>query len=326
LSSRLFDSTRDVHHCVHNDKRNWTSLLTVDDGQYEPGAFARQCAERGLPYRSLLKREMDAADPEEVERAVDMFQPWAVLNAAGMSNPDIAQTDAAYAQRALVDAQATLAHACARRAIPLVTFSSDQVFGGEDRRSKKPYVESDPTSPLSVFGRLQAEAEQRVLASHSQALVVRTGAHFSPYGEHDPLTKGLTAFVRGEVFAAASDMIVTATYVVDLVNDVLDLLTDGETGLWHHAHPQALTWAELYQEAARIVGIDAARLEAKPLAKLGLPAPRPHFCALSSERGVLSPPLDQALGRYCADGQAGWAALVPEERRCREAPVPKRIG
>jgi dTDP-4-dehydrorhamnose reductase len=50
----------------------------------------------------------------------------------------------------------------------------------------------------------------------------------------------------------ANDVVISPTYVPDLVHASLDLLIDGEKGLWHLANNGALTWADLARETARV--------------------------------------------------------------------------
>jgi dTDP-4-dehydrorhamnose reductase len=190
---------------------------------------------------------------------------------------------------------AILAAACARHGIHLTTFSSDLVFDG---RQDAPYVESSAPSPLNVYGRSKMEAEQRVLDKHPGALVVRTSAFFGPWDKHNFVTLALQAFERGDGFTAANDMVVSPTYVPDLVHACLDLAIDGEAGIWHLANAGGVSWAELALKAAQAAGIDASRLEAKPAAACGFAAARPVYTAMSSERGILLPSLDNALSRY----------------------------
>ena len=97
------------------------------------------------------------------------------------------------------------------------------------------------------------------------------------------------------------------TYLPDLVDACLDLLVDGEAGVWHLTNAGALSWAELAARACDAAGIDAAGLRAVPREELGLLAPRPAFSALHSERAVLLPTLDDALARYA---QARTHAMV----------------
>ena len=102
----------------------------------------------------------------------------------------------------------------------------------------------------------------------------------------------------GRTYTAISDIVVSPTYVPDLVEGMLDLLIDGESGVWHLANGGAVTWEELARRAAHTVGVSTANLRAVPVEELGLAAPRPRYTALESVRGTLLSPLDDALQRY----------------------------
>ncbi len=255
-------------------------------------AFERIARERGLACKLVARRQLDIADADAVHRALDAHQPWAVINAAGYVNVDAAQGEPDRCFRENVHGPVALARACRSAGIPLVTFSSDLVFNG---RSDRAYVETDAPDPLGVYGRSKAEAERRVLATHDRSLVVRAAAFFGPWDEANFVVHALRRLLAGQPLRAASDLIVSPTYVPDLVHATLDLLTDGEHGIWHVANPGALSWADLARAAATRHGLDATLVEDCGCASLQLPAPRPAFSALASARGQLLRPLDQAL-------------------------------
>jgi dTDP-4-dehydrorhamnose reductase len=258
-------------------------------------AFARICRKRNLAYRLLSRHDMDITDPASVERALAEHRPWAVVNTAGYVRVDDAEGDAERCLRENTIGAAVLAAACAQRGIHLTTFSSDLVFDGNLER---PYVEADPTAPLNVYGRSKADAEQRVLDKHPGALVVRTSAFFGPWDKHNFVTLALQALERGETFRAASDLVVSPTYVPDLVHACLDLAIDGEAGIWHLANVGETSWADLARKAAQAAGITSGRVEGVPASELGFTAARPRQVALRSERGLLLPALDNAIARY----------------------------
>jgi dTDP-4-dehydrorhamnose reductase len=258
-------------------------------------AFARICEKRNVAYRLLSRQDMDIADPESVERALQKHQPWAVINTSGYVRVDDAECDAERCFRENAAGPAILAAACARHGIHLTTFSSDLVFDG---MRQEPYVESDRVTPLNVYGRSKAEAETRVLDANANALVVRTSSFFGPWDRHNFVTLALDALQRGEPFVAASDMTVSPTYVPDLVHTCLDLAIDRECGIWHLTNGHAVTWADLAVKAADRAGVDASRLEAVPTSACNYVAARPRYSALYSERAILLPSLDNAIDRY----------------------------
>jgi dTDP-4-dehydrorhamnose reductase len=258
-------------------------------------AFARICQKRNLSYRLLSRRDMDIADPASVEQALQLYRPWAVINTSGYVRVDQAERDAERCFRENTLGPAVLADACARHGVHLTTFSSDLVFDGE---RDTPYVENDTVCPINVYGRSKAEAEQHVLDKHPEALVVRTSSFFGPWDDFNFVTLTLGALERGEPFTAASDLTVSPTYVPDLVHTCLDLAIDRESGIWHLTNGHAVTWAELALKAAERAGVDASRLEAQPGSACNFIAPRPRYTALQSQRAILLPTLDDALGRY----------------------------
>lgn len=93
-----------------------------------------------------------------------------------------------------------------------------------------PYVETDAVGPVCEYGRSKAEAEVGVLAAHPDAFVVRTAAFFGDWDEHNFVTRALQSFATGKPYTAISDVVVSPTYVPDLVDAMLDLLIDGEHG------------------------------------------------------------------------------------------------
>lgn len=116
------------------------------------------------------------------------------------------------------------------RGVPLLTFSSALVFDG---RKRQPYLESDAVAPLNTYGRSKAEAETEVLLAHTKALAIRTCAFFGPWDDFNFATPALRTPISGHPFVAVDDTFVSPTYIPDLVHICLDLLIEGEQGVWH---------------------------------------------------------------------------------------------
>jgi dTDP-4-dehydrorhamnose reductase len=258
-------------------------------------AFARICEKRGLAYQLLSRKQLDIADQYSITAALDQFEPWAVINAAGYVRVDDAEVEPERCLRENTIGPECLARECAARKLRLVTFSSDLVFDG---LKQTPYIETDPTAPLNVYGRSKAEAEQRVLDKFSEALVIRTSAFFGPWDEFNFVHDVLKGLSKAGVFVAADDITVSPTYVPDLVNATLDLLIDGEHGIWHLANSGGATWAEFARVVAEKAGYDPRSIHGRPCRLLGLRATRPAFTAMSSARANLMSPLGESLDQY----------------------------
>ncbi|HEV2530999.1 family 1 glycosylhydrolase [Phenylobacterium sp.] len=258
-------------------------------------ALARACEWRGVDYRLTSRRELPLDDARAIERVLDETGAWGVINAAGWVRVDEAEAEPEKCRAANTEGAVRLAAACAARDLPFVGFSSDLVFDGAKRT---PYIESDATVPLNAYGASKAQAEREVLALGGRALMVRTAAFFSPYDPHNFAVRLVRALSNGLQFPAAADLVVSPTYVPDLVEAVLDLMLDGETGLRHLANDGAVSWAEFGRRVAAASGFDPDLVRPVPSPSFRWPAARPAYAALGSERGQVMPALDQAIARF----------------------------
>ena len=329
--------SRDIRHqfepvwCAHPEpvRRRWAPapraarplMITGATGTLGR-ALARACEHRGLPYVLTCRRELCIETPEAVEEAIDAFQPWAVINAAGFVRVDAAETEYEACLAANSVGVANLARTCAMAGLPMVGFSSDLVFDGLKQSA---YVERDAPSPLSIYGQSKALAEEAILEACGRSLVIRTAAFFSPYDPHNFAQHVTAALARGEAFRAAGDGLVTPTYTPDLVDATLDLLIDGAEGVWHLANrSEGLSWADFARALARMAGLDERLVVEVPGAELGWIARRPARSALASERGQLMPPLEDAISRYVH--LAGVARVPPAVApRRKAARTPKEV-
>jgi dTDP-4-dehydrorhamnose reductase len=276
-------------------------ILVTGAGGTLATAVERLAVLRGLEVRALGRGELDIADAASVAAALAEERPWGVVNAAGYVRVDEAEHDRDRCFRENADGPAELARACRRLGIALVTFSSDLVFPGTGRR---PHVESDPTAPTTVCGASKTEAERRVGEILPQALIVRTSAFFGPWDRANILTRALAALREGREWTVPA-AIVSPTYVPDLVNAALDLLIDGERGLWHLGNVGAVSWLELVRSGAALAGIATERLAEEQV--------DPPYTVLGSERGLLLPSLDDALARYIAETAGHPARARPAD-------------
>jgi dTDP-4-dehydrorhamnose reductase len=274
-------------------------------------AFARSCEWRGLDYVLTDRRQMTLDDDLSIFAALDEHRPWAVINAAGYVRVDEAEGDPAACHEANTAGALRLACACASRDVPLLSFSSDLVFGGD---AERPLVESDRVRPLGVYGQSKADLEQGLASLPGRFLTVRTAAFFSPFDSHNFAAAVVDHLTRGVEFWCADDLTVSPTYVPDLVDTALDLLIDGETGLWHLANRGETTWAGFAVDVAHACGLDAAGIRGAPWRTLGWRARRPARTALASDRGALMPTLADAIDRFARmAGEAAPAQPDPGE-------------
>ncbi|HEX7822507.1 MAG TPA: SDR family oxidoreductase [Sphingobium sp.] len=260
-------------------------------------AFAGACHVRNIPYRLADRAALSLNDMVSIEKTLDKIRPWAVVNCAGWVRVDEAEAHPDACMAVNRDGSLRLAHACAAREIPLTIFSSDLVFDG---LSSDAYIEGRPVAPLSVYGRSKAEADTALLALGADILVIRTASFFSPFDRHNFASHVLASLRAGQNVRAAEDCVTSPTYVPDLVRTVLDLMIDGETGLWHLANQGAVSWAGFAIKLAKALKFSDATILPLPQAEMGWAAPRPAFAPLASKKCGLMPELDEAIRRFAS--------------------------
>lgn len=257
-------------------------------------AIAAECDHRDIAHVLTGRDRLDLGDPDGIERMLDSLEPWAVINAAGWVRVDEAETAEDDCLAANATGAAVLARACRDRALHTINFSSDLVFAGRDQ----PYAEGDTPAPLNAYGRSKVAMEEQIAGFAGKHLVVRTAAFFSPFDPHNFAVHLLAALAAGQRFRAARDCAVSPTFVPDLCRAVLDLLIDGETGIWHLTNEETVDWASFALRLAERCGQTSKAIDPVSACELGWRARRPTRAGLVSRRGQLMPTLVSAEQRF----------------------------
>ena len=197
-----------------------------------------------LEFAGRDRCDLLADDPAVLIRAI---KPAAVINASAYTAVDTAESEPDAAFRLNRDAPAEMAGACATLAIPFVHLSTDYVFDGEKR---SPYVETDPTAPLGVYGASKAEGEAAVMAAGGVWTIFRTAWVFSPFGSNFIKTMRRLAAER-DAISVVGDQWGRATLAADIAALSLDAAQRGMAGdtslqgLFHLAGDDDAVWAEI---------------------------------------------------------------------------------
>jgi dTDP-4-dehydrorhamnose reductase len=258
-------------------------------------AFINICKARKIPFVPISRNELDIFDLESIQNAFKNYKPWAVVNATGYVRVDDAESDAQKCFAVNSTAPALLSQVCDMYEIQFLTFSSDLVFSGS---KNNPYTETDSVSPLNVYGESKVSGENLVITNNPNALIIRTSAFFGPWDKSNFAYDILQAQLRQTPISVLSDVVISPTYVPDLVNMALNLLIDEEKGIWHLSNQGSLTWADFASEITSRGGMSQPSFNTKRLIQMKWKAKRPLYSVLHSERGILLPTIENALHRY----------------------------
>jgi dTDP-4-dehydrorhamnose reductase len=273
-------------------------LITGAAGQLA-GAMATRLVGR-CRVTALRRAELDITSGRDVDRVIDELRPVLVLNCAAYNDVDGAESDARAALAGNGLAVGHLADACRRLDVTLVHYSTDFVF--DPPTDVGPLAETDTIRPRSVYA--QSKLLGEVFAREApRSYVLRVASLFGASNGKSSVDKLAIAIRRGQRVRAFADRTVTPSYVFDVAEATLAMLTaDVPYGLYHCVNSGTTTWGVLARTLATLLGVSPDEaVEAVPFAGLVAPAPRPQFPALSNAKlaaaGVAMPTWEEALAR-----------------------------
>jgi dTDP-4-dehydrorhamnose reductase len=210
-----------------------------------------------------------------------------VLHAAAWTNVDGAEDDPHGAERVNVEGTRNVVALGA----PVVYYSTDYVFDG---RKDGPYLESDETNPLSVYGRTKLAGEHEV----REGWIVRSSWLFGWTSKNFVRTMLRLGAEQDEV-AVVDDQRGSPTYVGHLAEATRDVLRLPH-GTYHVAADGDCTWAEFAEAIFEEAGLQC-RVRRITTAEFGAPAARPANSVLRTERGAPTLPHWREGLRACLD-------------------------
>jgi dTDP-4-dehydrorhamnose reductase len=256
------------------------------------------CERRGHEVIALSRDALDITDGPAVDEAMRDGRPDAVINCAAWTDVDAAEEHEAEATRVNDEGAAIVAAAAAAIGAKFVFLSTDYVFDGSSRR---PYVESDPTEPLSAYGRSKLGGETSVAVANPEHFIVRSSWLFGLGGRNFVETMLQLAAEQPEVLVV-SDQVGCPTYTVHLAEALAELVERRSYGIRHLAAAGSCSWYEFAQNVFDQAGLETAVLSATS-EMLARPAPRPACSVLRSERRdpIPLPHWREGLAAYLAE-------------------------
>ena len=246
----------------------------------------------------LTHAELDIGDREAVEQACIEHYPGAVVNCAAWTNVDGAEEHLGEAQDVNGRGAGNVAAAAAAVGASVVYPSTDYVFDG---LKGAPYVESDPTRPLSVYGQTKATGEAETAAANQRYYIVRSSWLYGTGGRNFVDTMLALGHDQGDV-VVVRDQVGCPTYTAHLADALVRLIGTTAFGIHHIAGGGECSWYEFAEEIFRQSSLEV-RMLSMTTEELSRPAPRPPYSVLATERG-------EAI--YLPEWQEGLASFLAE--------------
>lgn len=250
------------------------------------GLLGRDCFEvfpKKHEVLALSRQELDITEPTQVEVAISRFRPEVIVNCAAFTQVDLCETERDQAVQMNITGPGNLALSAARHGALLVHLSSDYVFDGY-KPIPIPYLEDDPTSPLSCYGRTKLEGELAIQSITERHIIVRTAWLYGRNGANflKKILK-LALSPQNPELKVVDDQFGSPTWSYRLAHQLALLLEAGGQGIYHASAEGYCTWFELARHFLTSMGVDKP-LKPCPSAEYPTPAVRPRNSILENRR------------------------------------------
>lgn len=225
------------------------------------------------------RNDVDVTTCSALDEYLAGHAPDVVFNAIAYTAVDLAEDEKDKACELNKKLPASLGRISKKQGFKLVHYSTDFAFDG---RKQTPYVETDETNPLCVYGKSKLDGEKALLATEAPgALILRTAWLFGP-GRKNFVQTILNLAKDRDSLNVVHDQIGSPTYTPDLARYSLELVDAGGEGIYHMVNSGQASWCELAAEAVHLAGLSCA-VRAIPSSEYPQKAHRPPYSVLSTE-------------------------------------------
>lgn len=270
------------------------TLLLKDKKPYELFLTGHTPSEDG----SVAK--LDIADETAVNNTIKRVKPDIIINCATMTAVDLCESEQENAYRVNSQGAKYLAQAAAQIDAKLIQVSTDYVFDG---KKKEPYIESDATNPVNVYGTTKLQGELFVLEHCKKSMIVRTAWL---YGEGKNFVKTMLRLAdSGNKIRVVADQFGTPTSTIELAKTIRYLMETEAYGIYHATCEGSCSWYEFAEMIFQVAGKDV-KVEAITTAEYKTPAQRPLYSVLDNKA------LRERHGYYMKDWKVAFTDYMQE--------------
>lgn len=225
---------------------------------------------------------LDITDKGAVRRIVEDNSIDVIINCAGYTDVEKAESEEETAFRLNAEAAGLLAETAKACGATLIHISTDYVFDGSQ---SEPYGEDAAQAPLNAYGRSKLAGELAVLAAGCRHIIIRTSWLYSPYGKNFVKTI-LSKSQSYAMLKVVSDQVGTPTYAGDLAGFIMTLLEPDnlrKNGIYHYSNEGVCSWFDLACEVCHLSG-NLCEVTPCGTGEYPVKAARPPYSVLSKSK------------------------------------------
>ncbi len=255
-------------------------LVTGSKGQLGRSILDRMKSFPSLEIMFTDIEELNITRQPELQKFVTANKFDCIINCAGYTAVDKAESEAELAYTINAIAVKYLAKISAKNNIALIHISTDYVFDGN---KSSPYLETDKPKPQGIYAKTKYEAEKQLLKLASHAVIIRTSWLYSEYGNNFVKTIKKHA-EKKQVLKVVCDQVGSPTYAGDLAEVILGLISSQSIPkgirIYHYANEGIASWYDFAKAITELENLNC-RILPIPSSEYPLPAPRPFYSVLS---------------------------------------------
>ena len=277
-------------------------LLTGSNGQLGRD-FQKLFDSLKIEYIATDYQELDITSDKNLEKFFEKNNDFThIINCAAYNDVDKAEIDN---KVFLLNEQAPqkLAEFSKKISAIFVTYSTDFVFDG---KKEKDYIEDDTPTPVSNYGLAKANGEKLTLEAYEKSFVIRTSWVFGK-ANNNFNTQVINWSKTRDKLNIVDDQISVPTYSKDLAEFSWKLIQTGQFGLYHITNNGTASKYDQAKYVLEKIGWKG-KLGTTKTEDFNLPAKRPHFSKVSSEK------VEKLLGEKIPDWKSGIDRYLEEMR------------
>lgn len=276
-------------------------LLIGSNGQLGHD-FQKLFKNLNIEHMAVDYEELNIANNTDIENFFKKNNNFThIINCAAYNDVDQAEKNIEQCIKINKDAPLIIAKYSKKMNAIFVTYSSDFVFDG---KKKNPFLEEDIVSPLSIYGKSKSSMEKDVMEEYSKSFIIRTSWLFGKNGENFN-TQVINWSKTRDKLSIVDDQISAPTYSKDLAEFSWKLIQTEQFGLYHITNNGIASKYEQAKYVLEKIGWKGT-LETAKTEDFNLPAKRPHFSKLSSEK------VEKLLGERIPDWKSGIDRYLEE--------------
>jgi dTDP-4-dehydrorhamnose reductase len=237
---------------------------------------------------SIGREELDLTNSAKISHLIEEIHPDYLVNAAAYTAVDKAESEPELAYAINATAPKIMAESAAKMGCKFLHISTDYVFDG---CKNTPYLESDPTNPLGVYGQSKLAGEEQINNCNSNALILRTAWVYGSYGKSNFVKTMLRLGKEREELKVVVDQVGSPTWAKDIAEAITGLLinADNPAGIYHFTNSGVASWFDLskaiFEEAkTNNIPLKIQRVIPITTAEYPTPAVRPAYSVLSGQK------------------------------------------